>query len=324
MRVVAIVGALTGALCIEEMVKQGDEVVAVVTDPSDPNPGMPAGWSVKEMADRYFLPVYQPPPTRINQPGFIEAMRRLHPDMLVAMHYGVIFKKPLLSVFPRGAVNMHPTRLPRGQGKTPSCWHMLMGDTENWITLHWIDEGIDTGDVIAQASVPITPDDTGHTSTCKLLEEGHRIFAENLPLLREGKAPHVLQDGIAGVRKLSYRWEPGFARIPWDQPAEKVALHVRALSHPKEIQTYSGAAFTCLAGHRVTVWKARVAEVRNRQGQKTVPGEILALAGDGVLVQTGRGLLEVTDADVDGAAHAGLPGLIELLRPDLKAILGGE
>jgi methionyl-tRNA formyltransferase len=320
MRIVAIVGALTGALCIEEMVKQGDEVVAVVTDPSDPNPWMPAGWSVKEMADRYFLPVYQPSPKMINQPAFLEAMRRLKPDFLVAMHYGVIFKRPLLDIFTKGAVNIHPTRLPRGQGKTPSCWHMLMGDAENWITLHWIDEGIDTGDVITQASVEIAPDDTGHTSTCTLLLEGHRIFAENLPLLREGKAPRIPQNQIVGVERLYYRWEPQFARIPWDRPAEAVALHIRALNHPKHIHTYSGEAFSFLAGRRVSVWSASLPLVSDWRGRKAVPGEVLALYGEGALVQTGAGVVLLTDADVEGSTQEGLSGLLEVMRPGLPAV----
>lgn len=320
MRIVAIVGALTGALCVEEIVKQGDEVVAVVTDPSDPNPWMPPGWSVKEMADRYFLPVYQPFPKTINQPGFLDTIRKLHPDFLVAMHYGVIFKPPLLDIFPMGAVNIHPTRLPRGQGKTPSCWHMLMGDERNWITLHWIDPGIDTGDVIAQASVEITPDDTGHTSSCKLLLEGHRIFAENLPLLRAGKAPRIPQSQIPGVERLYYRWEPSFARIAWEKPAEQVALHVRALHHPKEIRTYSGEAYTHLAGQRVSVWGAQAWRPTWRVPADAVPGEILALLGEGVLVLTGQGCVVLTDIDVAGYATPGLPGLHELLRPNLRAV----
>ena len=321
MRVVAIVNALTGALCVQEMVDQGDEVVAVVTDPSDPYPGIQPGWSVKEVADRNYLPVYQPVPREINGPAFVEQMRKLEPDLIVAMHYGVIFKRSLLGVPRLGGVNIHPTRLPRGQGMTPSCWHMLMGDDQNWITLHHLDPGIDTGNVIAQASVDITPDDTGHTSTIKLLHEGHHIFAEALPLLREGKAPSIPQDQIEGVEQLYYRWQPEYARIAWQKPAKDVALHIRALSHPKEFPTYSGEAYTYLAGRRVAVWAARVMDEDDWAGSKANPGQILAVAGEGLLVKTGQGVLLLTDVDVAGA-EAGLPGVFEILKVGLPAIFG--
>jgi methionyl-tRNA formyltransferase len=320
MRVIAIVNAKTGALCIQEMVNQGDEVVAVITDPSDPYPGQEPGWSVKEVATRNYLPLYQPSPREVNSPGFVAAMKKLQPDFIVAMHFGVIFKQALLSVPRLGSVNIHPTRLPRGQGKTPSCWHMLMGDDKNWITLHWIDPGIDTGDVIAQGWVSITVDETGHDSTNKLLIEGHRIFAENWPLLKAGKAPRIPQDQIEGVEKLYYRWEPGFARIPWSEPAEKVALHIRALCHPKETPTYSGEAFTFLAGHRISVWRARVIDGGRWANWSAEPGEILAITGEGVLVKTGRGVVLLTDVDVEDEPP-GLDGFLPLTSIGLSCML---
>jgi methionyl-tRNA formyltransferase len=319
MRVIAIVNAKTGALCVQEIVDQGDEVVAVICLPEDPWPGIEPGWSVKEVATRNYLPVYQLPPREVNSPGFVEQMRKLKADMIVAMHYGVIFKRPLLDVAPRGTVNIHPTRLPRGQGMTPSCWHMLMGDEKNWITLHWIDEGIDTGPVIAQASVDILPTDTGHDSTNKLLDEGHRIFAENLPLLRAGKAPAIPQDQIEGVKRLYYRWQPEYARIPWDKSAEEVELHIRALCHPKETPTYSGEAYTYLGGKKVSVWKSRVVKEGRLARGKYDSGEILSLYGEGVLAKTGEGALLLTDIDVQAAAEPGLPGLLDLLRSGLSA-----
>jgi methionyl-tRNA formyltransferase len=266
------------------------------------------------------LPLYQPPPPEVNSPRFVAQMRKLEPDLIVAMHYGVIFKRPLLETPRLGAVNIHPTRLPRGQGMTPSCWHMLVGDDRNWITLHWIDADIDTGPVIAQGSVEITEEETGHDSTNKLLHEGHRIFAESLPLIRAGKAPRIPQDQIPGVERLYYRWQPEYARIPWHQPAEKVALHIRALCHPKETPTYSGEAYSHLAGRRLAVWAGRVADGGRRTAGQADPGEILAVTGEGIVVQAGQGAVLLTDVDVQGA-EPGLLGLLELLRPGLPTVL---
>jgi methionyl-tRNA formyltransferase len=150
--------------------------------------------------------------------------------------------------------------------------------------------------------------------------EGHRIFAENLPLLRQGKAPRIPQSQIPGVHKLYYRWEPHFARVPWNESAVKVALHVRALNHPKEIRTYSGEAYTYLGGQRVSIWAAQVAPSEWRRNPEAIPGEILALFGEGVMVQTGDGCVVLTDVDVQGASLEGLRGLRELLKPNLPAV----
>ncbi|MEN6480386.1 MAG: formyltransferase family protein, partial [Anaerolineales bacterium] len=189
MRVVAIVNGYTGALCLQELVDQGDEVAAVVTSPGVPPPDTDPKTSVKLTADRNLLPVYQPPMGAVNTPEFIDKVRKLAPDLIVAMHYATIFSPDLLRIPRLGCVNEHPSRLPAGRGMTPSFWHMIRGDDRNWITLHFLDPGIDTGDVIAQGSIPILPDDTGRTTARKLSEEGHRIFRENLPLIREGRAP---------------------------------------------------------------------------------------------------------------------------------------
>ena len=322
MRVVAILNALTAALCVQEMVDQGDEVVAVVTDPSDPYPGIQPGWSVKEVADRNYLPVYQTVPKEINSPRFVEQMRKLKPDMIVAMHYAMIFKKPLLEVPRMGSVNIHPTRLPWGQGCTPAALHMFVGDNKNWITLHWIDPGIDTGDVIAQTSVDVLPEDTGFDSMIKLLYAGHRIFAENLPLLREGKAPRISQDEITkkeGVECLYYHWQPYYACISWDQSAEKIELHIRALWHPKQTPSYSGEAYTYLAGRKIIVWRSKVVDEGRWGGSKADPGEILAIVGEGLLVKTGKGVILLTDVDVEGGPE-GLPGVLEILKTGLTAV----
>ena len=116
MRVVAILNGYTGALCLQELVDQGDEVVGVVTSPGDPSPGRPPETSVKLTADRNTLPVYQPPMRDVNKPEFVELLRKLEPDLIVSMHFPVIFKVELLEVPPLGCVNEHPSRLPAGRG----------------------------------------------------------------------------------------------------------------------------------------------------------------------------------------------------------------
>jgi len=318
MRVVTIMGGYTGALCLQELVDQGDEVVGVVTYPGDPRPATPPEASVKLTADRNLLPVYQPPFERINTPEFVALLSKLQPDLIVSMHYPVIFKRAILEIPPLGCVNEHPSRLPAGRGMTPSHWHMLIGDTHNWITLHYLDEGIDTGDVISQGSVEITLEDTGVTTSRKLSEEGQRIFREALPLIQEGKAPRIPQDQIEGVEPSYYSWKPWYAQIHWDWPAQKLFLHVRTLTHPKEMRSWTGEAYTFLGGRRVRVWEAKVAEERwSREGAE--PGQILAITGQGLLVKAGKGAVVLTEADIEGTEERGLGGLFDILSTGLSA-----
>jgi methionyl-tRNA formyltransferase len=318
MRVVTIMNGYTGALCLQELVDQGDEVVAVVTSPGDPRPGRPPEASVKLTADRNLLPVYQPPYERINTPEFVALVRKLHPDLIVSMHYGVIFCPEILHIPPLGCVNEHPSRMPAGRGMTPSFWHMLIGDTHNWITLHYLDEGIDTGPIISQGSVEITHEDTGSTSSRKLSEVGHRIFREALPSIRDGTAPRIPHDQIEGVKGSYYSWKPWYAQISWDWPAEKIALHVRTLSPAPEARSSprSREAYTFLAGHKVRVWEAKAADGR-RSREEAESGRILAVAGEGLLVKAGQGAVAMTAAAVEGLEDEGLGGLFHILSAGL-------
>jgi len=322
MRVIAIVNGYTGALCLQELVNQGDEIVAVVTSSGDPGPRATPETSVKLTADRSYLPVYQPPMPEVNSPRFVAVLRRLKPELIVSMHFPVIFKEELLRIPPLGCVNEHPSRLPAARGMTPSCWHMLVGDKRNWISLHYLDRGIDTGDVISQGSVEITPEDTGVTTGEKLSREGHRIFSEALPLIREGKAPRTPQSQIVGVKRSHYSWKPHYARMAWDRSAEELALHVRTLTHPKEMSSWTGCAYTHLAGRRVSVWQARAEDGGRWAAQQADPGEILAISGEGLLVRAGRGTLLVSDADLEGARQPGLAGVLEALGGGLPAVFG--
>jgi len=320
MRVVAIVNGYTGALCLQELVDQGDEVVGVVTGPGIPSPHTPPEASVKLTADRNLLPVYQPPYQRINTPEFVGLLRKLQPDLIVSMHYPVIFKRVILEISPLGCVNEHPSRVPAGRGMTPSHWHMLIGDTHNWITLHYLDEGIDTGDVIMQGCVEITPEDTGVTTSRKLSREGHRIFREALPLIRAGKAPRTPQNKIEGVEPSYYSWKPWYAQIQWDWPREKIALHVRTLTHPKDRGSWTREAYTFLGGQRVRVWEAEAAdECLATEGAQA--GQILAVIGQGLLVKAGDGAVILTDADIEGCEEEGLDGLLSILSAGLPAVL---
>ena len=170
--------------------------------------------------------------------------------------------------------------------------------------------------------VEITPEDTGFTTGRKLSEEGHRIFAEALPLIRAGNGPRIPQDQIKDVAPSTYSWRPYFARIDWGRPAKEIALHVRTFNHPKELGSWTGCAYTHLAGQRVSVWEARAVDGGRWAKQEADPGEVLALTGEGLLVKTGEGVVLVSDANLEGAVERGLASVLDVLGTGLPAVLG--
>ncbi len=319
MRVLAVLGDYLGALCLQELVDQGDEVVAVVTYPDDPKPGAPLEASARRVAERNHLPLLQPPIGELNSPHFVALARALHPDLIVSMNYPMIFKADLLEIPCLGCVNQHPSRLPAGRGMTPAWWHLLTGGEQSWITLHYLDAGIDTGEIIAQGAVPVIPEDDGYTIDRKVSQMGHRLLAENLPLIRDGRAPRIPQSQI-GVTPSYYSWKAYRARIPWRKSAQEIALHVRCLTHPKSEPSWTGCAYTRIAGQKVCVWAAEVAQADGLATRSALPGQVLAVMGQGLLVAAGQGQVILRDVSLEGKPETGLADLVGLLGARLPMV----
>ena len=136
--------------------------------------------------------------TNLRDSNTLDAIAGLHPELGVSVLYGYIFGPELLRLFPRGIVNLHPSLLPWNRGAFPNVWSLIDG-TPSGVTLHWIDEGVDTGDVIAQREVMVEPVDTGATLYRKLEAAGISLFAETWASIRNGTAPRIPQQPGTGT-----------------------------------------------------------------------------------------------------------------------------
>lgn len=286
-----------GDRVLEWMLESTDEeIVAVVTRPGD------QGDSTTELAFQRYLPLYKPP-ENVNDPKFIEVLRKLEPDLFVSMYFGRLFSPDLLAVPKQGCINMHPSLLPKGRGQGPSTWPIVFGDKETGQTIHYLDEGIDSGDIIAQRTIPIEPDDTSGTLGAKLIDLGVELFKETWPLIASGAAPRIPQDHSQATYTIAARRE--HARIDWSKPAIEIVNLCRAFTDGK-------GAWARVGGKRLYVWKAEpyTGDVEMRANQ--APGTVLAIVGQGVVVQAGDGPLLLTKTQVtqDG--------------PDLASFLGGS
>ena len=129
---------------------------------------------------------------QIHEPKVLEGIKELHPDIGVSVLFGYILRPEFLSLFPDGVINLHPAYLPYNRGAYPNVWSILDG-TPAGVTLHYIDAGVDTGDLIAQQEMLIEPVDTGETLYHKLERACVTLFKETWPLVRSGQVPRVPQ-----------------------------------------------------------------------------------------------------------------------------------
>ena len=271
-----------GDRVLEWMVDNTDEeIIAVVSRPGD------QGESIKDIAFRYYLPLYQPP-ENVNDHKFIEVLRKLKPDLFISMYFGRLFSPELLDVPKLGCINMHPSLLPKGRGQGPSTWPIVYGDTETGQTIHYLDEGIDSGDIIAQRAIPIDPDDTSSTLGAKLEDLGFKLFTEMWPLIASGKAPRIPQDHSQATYTVAARRE--HARIDWTKTAVEISNLCRAFAAGL-------GAWARLGEKRLYVWKSEP-YTGDLTLEAKCPGHILAVTGSGIVVQAGDGPLLMTKTQV--------------------------
>ncbi len=283
-----------GYVCLREILAQRDHVLAVFTHEDDPNENV---WfhSVPEFARGEGLPTYTP--EDVNTPEWIERIRSLQPDIIFSFYYRKMISPEILAIPRLGAPNMHGSLLPRYRGRAPVNWVLVKGEKETGVTLHYMVEKPDAGDIVGQRVVPIEFEDTAFTLFNKVTAAAAELIHEMLPRLRAGSAPRIPMDLSKGNYVRGRK--PADGVIHWDRDAMSVYNLVRAVTHP-----YPGA-FAFLGGRKVLVWEAHPV---GSEAPGAAPGTVIAHEGRTALVETGGGLLRVErvqfegDDETDGAA----------------------
>lgn len=261
------------------------EVVAVVTQPDKPKGrGNAISISpVKALALERGVTVLQP--QKMRTPPFSEELRKLAPDVCVVTAYGKILPKDVLEVPPHGCVNVHASLLPRFRGAAPIQWAIAHGDAETGVALMRMDEGLDTGPVIAMKRLPIAPEDTSSSLHEKLSRLGGEILRESLPAYLRGELKPVPQPSEGMVLAPIIQKEDGL--LDFTKPAVMLERRVRAF-------TPWPGAYTGLNGTRLKVHRTRV-----DTGQGT-PGTVLAASPSGIEVACGEGSIVLLDIQPEG------------------------
>ena len=283
MRIVFMGTAELACPCLEAVARMpGHEVVAVITRPDRPKGRdlKPAPPPVKTVAERLGLPVQQP--VKINEPSAIKAVQDARPDLIIVVAYGQILPKPVLEIPHHGCVNVHTSLLPRWRGAAPIQYAILHGDHETGVTTMYLDERMDTGDIILQRAQLIHAGDTSATLHDRLAKLGAEVLTETVMLIAEGNAPRTKQDETRATYAKKLTKEDG--RIDWTRPAVEIERQVRAFD------PWPGA-YTHCGGLLLKIWKAEVD--MNASGKH---GELLP----GFVVATGRGGLRILELQSAG------------------------
>ena len=266
---------------------KGHQVVGVVTQP-DRRAGRGrkvVASPVKEVALARGWPLFQPPTLR--SPDAEARLADWDPDVIVVAAFGQILHKPVLTLPPHGCLNAHASLLPRYRGAAPIAAAILDGETITGVTIMHMDEGLDTGPILAQAECSIAPDDTTATLTAKLADAGAELLVTTLPGWLVGQIQAQPQDGSLATYCRLLKKADG--HLDWTQHAANLDRQVRACD------PWPGA-FTTWHGQRLKVLRARARPAWQGQGR---PGQVIEL-DDGIGVVTGQGVLQLVEVQLAG------------------------
>ena len=278
-----------GAVCLEELAATGDQIALVITH-EDPIGEQIWFRSVRELAERRGIPVIAPPD--VNAADVVERVVSLAPDFLFSAMFRQMLKSALLEAPRRGALNLHPSLLPKFRGRAPINWVLVEGETETGVTLHYMVEKADRGDIVAQRRISIADDDTALTLHRKATEASMLMMRETYPLLAAGRAPRIAQD--SAIASYYGRRTPGDGEIDWNRPAKRIYDLVRAVTHP-----YPGA-FTWHQGRRLFIWWARVAD----SPRPLAAGEVEVTRAGEVYVGARQGALRLERVQPEGSGES--------------------
>ena len=291
MRVVFIGTGEIGVPVLRWLVEtQEHQLVGVVTQPDKPvgREQRIQAPPIKAALGSNDIPVLQPP--RIKREEAVADIRALAPDAIVVMAYGQILPRAVLDIPPIACLNLHASLLPKYRGAAPIQAAIAAGDGETGITVMYMDEGLDTGDMLLKSVIPIAPDETGRSLHDRLATIAPSALSEALQQLGAGTAPRIPQSDAEATYAPKLEREHG--QIDWSQPAEIIERKIRAFDPwPGTLAVLRDAA----GAER----KLKIFPPTSVQEEAASSGAIVSSAG-ALLIGTGSGSLRLDDVQLEG------------------------
>ena len=223
MKILFMGGKRIGHDCLRYLVVSGHELVSVVVNPGDTTANR---WypSTCELALRHGIPVFEW--ANINSPDALRSFRTLAPDIIVVVYFDQILKRQILNIPSKGAINLHLALAEEYRGCYPTTWVLLNDEKRTGVTLHYIDESIDGGDIIAECEVTIENSDTNRSLYEKCTDVGICLFSSTFPAIAQGIAQARPQDKTKGV--YHKRVFPS-QEIDFNKSGREIYNHIRAM-----------------------------------------------------------------------------------------------
>jgi methionyl-tRNA formyltransferase len=231
------------------------------------------------------IPVFQP--VRVNDSSIMTDLRALAPDLGLSIAYDQIFRPALLELPRLGVLNFHAGMLPFYRGRNVINWALINGEREIGITAHFVDEGIDTGDILRQLRLPIGWNDTYGEVLCRVIQVMPDLVEEVVRLVASGEYARQPQPPVGtyfGARGDGDEW------LDWADTSVNLHNKVRAITRP------GPGARTLLGAESVTIWRAYCDPTWPKY--LATAGQVVGRTPEGVLIKTGDSVLLVKEAQV--------------------------
>jgi methionyl-tRNA formyltransferase len=262
---------------LETLINERYHVVGVVTQPDRPKGRKKtlAPTPVKEAALKHGIPVLQP--EKLKHSSELEQLKEWAPDLIVTAAFGQLLPKEVLELPELGCINVHASLLPKYRGGAPIHQAIIDGENETGVTIMYMVQALDAGDILTQVKAPIEEQDDVASMFEKLSLSGAQLLKETLPLLQEGKLEPIPQNEGQVIYAPNIKRED--EEIDWQKDGKAIYNHIRGL-HP-----FPGS-FTTVFGGVLKVWKSKKT---SDQGLVQEPGTIYRLDQEGIGVTTGDG-----------------------------------
>ena len=295
--------------CLEKLINENREIVGVVTQADKPigrgkKMGMPP---VKELALEHNISVYQP--TKARDEEFINTLKEINPDVIVVVAYGQILPKALLDIPKYGCINVHVSLLPKYRGAAPINWVIINGEEKTGVTTMYMDEGLDTGDIILQNEFPLDNEITAGELHDVMTVKGGELLIETLDLIEKGCAPRIKQND----EESSYApmMNKSLGNLDFSKSAKEIHDLVRGVNPWP-------SAYTTYEGKTMKVWKTKVLdEVSSKE-----PGTIIKVDKDGIRVSTNNKVLLIEEIQMPNKKRVAVCEYIKGNKIEEGTILG--
>jgi len=273
MRIILVGQGPFGEKVLDALITRGEDIVGVFC-PKDKR-----GEAMAATAVASGLALFRP--DKMKDAEVQAAYLELRPDLVILAFVTDIIPEALLDIPPIGTICYHPSLLPRHRGASGINWAVIQGDTRTGLTILWVDKGIDTGPILLQKEIEITPaDTTGSLYFNSLFPLGIEAFVEAVDLIKSGEAPKISQDDALAT------YEPPcddrVAAVDWSKPASDVYNLVRGCD-PQP------GAYSTLKGEKIKFYKASLIEAT----EETSPGQVISIGAGEVVVALKGGTLKI-------------------------------